>query len=213
MATSNGPCLRVSQGSVPVSAKLALARLPASCAALAKIIEPNVAGGRNTTWPSPRCGASSLAISGCANAGAGHRISSASRTASAISVVTSASCTSCRPLESLTTMREPAARCSATGGCIAPPQADLMALHREIARGRERAVAAAEHCDLQIASPCDDSGASSCRSMKCCTLPSAVRGRSSTNTISRGTLKRASCVSTCARRSSASTEHPARRIT
>jgi hypothetical protein len=31
--------------------------LPASCAALAKIIEPNVAGGRNTTWPSLRCGA------------------------------------------------------------------------------------------------------------------------------------------------------------
>ena len=52
MATSNGPCLRASQGSVPVSAKLALARLPASCAAVAKIIEPNVAGGRNTTWPS-----------------------------------------------------------------------------------------------------------------------------------------------------------------
>ena len=52
MATSNGPCLRVSQGSVPVSAKLTAARLPASCAALAKIIEPKVAGGRNTTWPS-----------------------------------------------------------------------------------------------------------------------------------------------------------------
>ena len=60
MATSNGPCLRVSHGSVPVSAKLTRARLPASCAALAKIIEPKVAGGRNTTWPSVRCGASSL---------------------------------------------------------------------------------------------------------------------------------------------------------
>ena len=85
MATSNGPCLRVSHGSVPVSAKLTAARLPASRAALAKIIEPNVAGGRNTTWPSARCGASSRAISCCAKAGAGHRISSASRTASAMS--------------------------------------------------------------------------------------------------------------------------------
>ena len=94
IATSNGPCLRASQGNVPVSAKLALARLPASRAACAKIIEPNVAGGRNTTWPSRRCGASRPAMSGCAKAGAGHRISSARFTASAMSVVTSASLTS-----------------------------------------------------------------------------------------------------------------------
>ncbi len=52
IATSNGPCLRVSHGSVPVSAKLTSARLPASRVALAKMIEPNVPGGRNTTWPS-----------------------------------------------------------------------------------------------------------------------------------------------------------------
>ncbi len=114
IATSNGPCLRVSQGSVPVSAKLTVAGLPASRAAIAKIIEPNVAGGRNTTWPSVRCGASCFAMSACANAGAGHRINSASAIASAMSEVTSASCTSCRPLTSLTRMREPAARCSAT---------------------------------------------------------------------------------------------------
>src|SRR6266849_3326062 len=97
--------------------------------------------------------------------------------------------------------------------CIAPPQADLMALKRKIARGCERAIAAAEHRDLQEASPCAGAGSSSCLSMKCCTLPKAVRGRSSTKTISRGTLKRASCVSTWAFKSSASTEHPARRIT
>src|SRR5438876_2681337 len=95
----------------------------------------------------------------------------------------------------------------------APPQPDLMALQRKIARGREGAVAAAEHRDLQIASPWEHSGASSCLSMKCCTLPKAVRGRSSTKTISRGALKRASCVSTCAFKSSASTEQPARLIT
>src|SRR5258707_2550437 len=69
MATSNGPCLRASHGSVPVSAKLTAARLPASRTALAKIIEPKVAGGRNTTCPSIRCGASSPAISCCAKRG------------------------------------------------------------------------------------------------------------------------------------------------
>ena len=96
---------------------------------------------------------------------------------------------------------------------IAPPQPDLMALQHEIACGRERAVAAAKHRDLHMASP--DAGAVSwsCRSRKCWTLPRAVRGRSSTKTMSRGTLNRASCVSTCALRASASTKHPARRIT
>ena len=83
-------------------------------AAAAKIIEPKVAGGRNTTWPSAKCGASSLAISCCAKAGVGQRISSAWRTASAMSVVTAASCTLCRPLESFRVMREPAARCYVT---------------------------------------------------------------------------------------------------
>src|ERR1700730_11241001 len=96
---------------------------------------------------------------------------------------------------------------------IAPPQSDVMALQRKIARGRKRAIAAPEHRDLQMASPCEDFGASSCLSMKCCTLPKAVRGKSSTKTISRGTLKRASCVSTCAFKFSASTKHPARLIT
>ena len=37
IATSNGPCLRVSHGKVPVSAKATSARLPASRAALAKM--------------------------------------------------------------------------------------------------------------------------------------------------------------------------------
>ena len=37
---------------------------------------------------------------------------------------------------------------------------------------------------------------SACLSTKCCTLPSAVRGRSFTPMNSRGTLKRASCAST-----------------
>src|SRR5450755_3904855 len=96
---------------------------------------------------------------------------------------------------------------------IAPPQVDVVALQCKIARGRKRAVAAAEHRDLQGASPCTVAGASSCRSMKCWTLPKAVRGRSSTKTMSRGTLNRASWVSTCAFRFSASTEHPFRLMT
>src|SRR2546429_2217111 len=96
---------------------------------------------------------------------------------------------------------------------IASPQADVMALQRKIACGCEGAVAAAEHRDLQWVSPCAHVGSASCLSMKCWTLPKAVRGKSSTKTISRGTLKRASCVSTCVFRSSASTEQPARLIT
>ena len=37
---------------------------------------------------------------------------------------------------------------------IAPPQADIVSLQRKIARRRKRAIAAAEHHDLQDASPC-----------------------------------------------------------
>src|SRR6266576_6162963 len=96
---------------------------------------------------------------------------------------------------------------------IASPQADVMALQRKIACGCEGAVAAAEHRDLQWVSPCARVGSSSCLSMKCWTLPKAVRGKSSTKTISRGTLKRASCVNTCAFRFSASTKHPERLMT
>src|SRR5882724_9257715 len=99
------------------------------------------------------------------------------------------------------------------GSRIAPPQTDIVALKRKIPRRGERAIAAAQHRDPQGASPSPAVRASSCFNMKCCTLPSAVRGRSSTKTISRGTLKRASCISTCASKSCASTELPARLIT
>src|SRR5260370_36299808 len=98
-------------------------------------------------------------------------------------------------------------------GRTAPPQPDAMALQCKIARGCEGAIAAAKHRDLQWTSPCAHVGSSSCLSMKCWTLPRAVRGKSSTKMISRGILKRASCVSTCAFKSSASTTHPARLMT
>ena len=49
IAASNGPCLRVSQGNVPVSAKMVSAPLPASRWANANSIEPKVPGGTNTT--------------------------------------------------------------------------------------------------------------------------------------------------------------------
>src|SRR4051794_21715639 len=45
---------------------------------------------------------------------------------------------------------------------VATPKPHLMALQREIAGGRKRAVAAAKDCDFQIASPCANFTASSC---------------------------------------------------
>src|SRR5262249_53144287 len=73
---------------------------------------------------------------------------------------------------------------------VAPPQPNLVASHGEVARGRERAVSSTEHGDAH-----QDSLASSFK-RKCWTLPSALRGRSSTKTTSRGILKRASCAPT-----------------
>src|ERR1700739_4362457 len=96
---------------------------------------------------------------------------------------------------------------------VAPPEPDVVALKRKITRGGERAVAAAQHCNLQSESPRAESEASSCLNMKCWTFPKAVRGRSSTKTTSRGTLKRASCDCTCAFRSFPSSRLPERLIT
>ncbi len=83
---------------------------------------------------------------------------------------------------------------------VAPPQPHVVTGKRHVARRRERAIAAAEHCDAHQLRPVS-------RSTKCCTLPIALRGSASTNTYSRGTLKRASCVSRCA--SSARASHAA----
>jgi hypothetical protein len=58
-----GPCLRVSHGSVPVSAKARSARFPASRMIFVITNEPKVPGARNTTWPSARCGAMRFALS------------------------------------------------------------------------------------------------------------------------------------------------------
>src|SRR5262245_58944653 len=57
-------------------------------AAWANTIEPNVPGGRNTTCPSTKCGASAVAMSACAVAGVGHMMSEAPCTALAMSAVT-----------------------------------------------------------------------------------------------------------------------------
>ena len=72
--------------------------------------------------------------------------------------------------------------------CIAAPEPDLMSRQREIARGGERAVSPTQNRNLQDASPCARTCASSCLSRKCWTFPSAVRGRSVTKTMSRGIL-------------------------
>src|SRR6478752_2664908 len=93
---------------------------------------------------------------------------------------------------------------------IAPPQADVVPLQCEIACCGKRSVATAQHRDLHEFSLVR---VSNCFNMKCCTLPRAVRGKSSTKTMSRGALNRASCVCTCALRLSASTRHPERLIT
>ncbi len=57
---------RTSQGNVPVSAKATPRAVPAAFAALAKIREPKVPGGRKTTCPRRRCGAITCARSSCA---------------------------------------------------------------------------------------------------------------------------------------------------
>jgi len=63
-----------------------------------------------------------------------------------------------------------------------------MALKRKIAGGREGAVAAAEHRNLsKRLSLYGLRSVEAGFSMKCWTLPNAVRGRSPTNMISRGT--------------------------
>src|SRR6476660_2495797 len=87
---------------------------------------------------------------------------------------------------------------------VAPPEPHLLAGKREIARRRERAVAAAKHRDfhdcrsfprkrvsssffswLWVPAFAGTSGESFSRSTKCCTLPIALRGSASTNTYSR----------------------------
>src|SRR4051812_48284679 len=95
-------------------------------------------------------------------------------------------------------------------GGITAPQADVVSLQREIARRGERSVAAPQNRDLHERSLVVES---SCFNKKCCTLPSAVRGKSSTKTISRGTLNRASWVWTCALSASTSTSALPRRMT
>ena len=99
------------------------------------------------------------------------------------------------------------------GVLVAAPETDLVALQGEVTGRGERSVAAAQNCNFQWDSPSIGVAAWSCFNLKCCTLPSAVRGSSATKTISRGTLKRASCVSTCARSASAVTLHSGRSIT
>jgi len=143
MATSNGPLLRVSHGSVPVSAKAHACALPASRAGFRKDHRAEGCRGRNTTCHRLKCGASRPAISCCAKAGAGHRISSAPPKLWQCLMSTSASCTSWRPLASLRQCASPPRdaglpqpHCAAT--------ADIVPCKRKIARGRKRPIAAAE---------------------------------------------------------------------
>ena len=110
---------------MPVSAQATSARLPASRTMRAITKLPKVPGGRNTTWPSTRCGAIARAMSACAIAGDGidDQFGAAQRRAdvgrgAAIG-------TSRAPSASFSTMlgRAPSAGCSA----IAAPQAHFVA--------------------------------------------------------------------------------------
>ncbi len=165
-------------------------------AALANSTEPKVPGGRNTTWPSARCGASTRAMSAWAVAGAGHTISSAPRTASPMSAVISAGRASCRPRKSLIVMSPPAARAprsprgrAATGAPRGRPAPDhrpppTSHCHRPERRFSSAVCSVAGASALALTVP----SAISSLSRKCCTLPMALRGRLSTSTYSRGTL-------------------------
>ena len=100
IATSAAPCLRHSQGRVPVSAQSIAASLPASRTALSSRYEPKLPGGRNTTCPSERSGASAGKSPACAIAGSGMTMSSAPSTASLRSVHALAMATGRVPLAS-----------------------------------------------------------------------------------------------------------------
>ena len=206
IATSNGPCLRVSHGSVPVSANAASARLPASCAAFAKMIGAERAGRQEHDLPvgqMRRERARDVVLRGRGRRaedqfGIAHGLGDVGRDQRRLRLVP--------PAKIL--HRDGAARrvVRLDGLGVAPPQPHVVAGERHVARRRERAVAAAEDRDAHQVR-------SSSRSTKCCTLPIALRGSASTNTYSRGTLKRASCASRCASSARASHVAPARRTT
>jgi NAD/NADP octopine/nopaline dehydrogenase, alpha-helical domain len=90
---------------------------------------------------------------------------------------------------------------------VTPPQPHLMSGQREVACCCERAIPSAQNGNAH------QRGSAFCLSKKCCTLPSALRGNASTNTTSRGTLKRASSAATCAAISSGLTADCALRTT
>jgi len=81
MATSNGPCLRVSHGSVPVSAKLAAAPLPMSRAALATDHRAESRGRQEHHLSVGEMRRKQLSDIALREGGAGHRSSSALWTA------------------------------------------------------------------------------------------------------------------------------------
>ena len=153
MATSNGPCLRVSHGSVPVSAKLVGGSIAG--VALGRREDHRAEGRRRQEHhlsidEMRREQACDIALrEGRRRAqdqlGAVDGFGNVSRHQRQLHVV-----------PAIGVLED-----NARAGCamlrhlcrIAPPQADLVALQREIARGRERAVAAAQHRDLQGVSP------------------------------------------------------------
>ena len=149
MATSNGPCLRVSHGSVPVSAKLTRGAIAGVVRGLG---EDHRAEGRRRQEHDLAVG--QMRREQPRDIGLRKRRRRAQDQLGAADGfgdvdVTSASCTSWRPLMSLT--QDAGARRAMLRHLrrVAPPQPDVMALQGKIARGREGAIAAAEYRDLQ----------------------------------------------------------------
>jgi hypothetical protein len=152
MATSAGPCRRVSQGRVPVSAKATSAAQPAWRRACIMATLPKVPGGRKITCPSARCGARARAMSSWAKAGVGIRINSAPRTAAPRSAVTMAISTSRRPAMSFSislrvVASSPKAAASRRQKRTSWPEVG------KIGGGGVRAVAAAQHGYAHGAAP------------------------------------------------------------
>ena len=178
IATSNGPCLRVSHGSVPVSAKATSARLPASRTALANMYRAEGAGRQEhdlAVGEMRRQRARDVVLRGRRRRtedqlGAAHRLADVGRDERR-------ACASWRPAKSLTMIVPPAARCAATAARSRRHSRTSWPGQRQIARRRERAVAAAEHRDPSVcARPFS-------RSTEMLHLAQALRGSCSTNTI------------------------------
>ena len=102
--------------------------------------EPNVPGGRKTTWPSDRCGASAARDVGLRGRGRrAHDQLGAAHRRGDVGSDRATGCASCRPRKSLTRIAPPAARCAATAArraATAAPRGPTVPGHRPLPKNR-----------------------------------------------------------------------------